>query len=277
MAYWSPYLLCVAAVVLAIVSTLTDFVSGLGLRRWFQSVTLFAWVLMGGVAAITIVYSSPWMLLGVVLIVFIAVAVLSTRQRIAGRVDDEAFGYLQSMIAIMSADLTIEQALRASVQSADFAQSYPRLTAQAREIIVEIDARQSSLSRAIARVSETAPGMSKQIWENVGTLARMIEDQHGLLPTEAQRDTLQSLWSILFDFYNIQRGIKREMTSLEFAKWIFALILPGINIYMFFVMDGYRRFLQSTVGLLVLSMDVLALVLIFAVFSALQKLPKVRI
>ncbi len=64
---------------------------------------------------------------------------------------------------------------------------------------------------------------------------------------------------------------------MEMAKWLFSLLIPGVNVFMVFAIDGFiEDYVMTLLGQAILSYELLALVAIFAVFSQLQTLPEVR-
>lgn len=275
--FWSPYLLAFAGAFLAVVSTLPNVVPLLGLRKSYQRITVLAWVLIGFVIALTVAYSSPWLTAGSALVVGAIAIMVAGKTRLSGKVEKEALSFLQALIGLMSSGDSLTQALRRAAQDRDFARLYPRLIAQTREIIAYTDTGKR-LSQAIRLVAESLLPTVRHIWEQVAVLAELIEEESGALPVEGQRSTLQSMLSILLDVQSINQDMKTEMANMELAKWIFVLIIPGLNIYMAFSIDGYvTNFLGSLIGQVVLAIEVLALVAIFFVFSKLQKMPEVRI
>lgn len=275
--YWAPYGLAVAAAMLALVSGLPLAFPELGLRRYYQRVTVAVWALLGVGVGLVVLVSSPWLALGLGLLLALAGVVVTTVQRLAARADDEALDFLQALAGLMASGANLLQALRRAANDQDFAQLYPRLTEQTRQIL-GYTAAGKPLSEAAALVAEgIAPG-PRRIWERIALLARMVEEQHGALPTEIERDTLQSLWSVLHEVRTINADLKREMGQMELAKWVFSIILPGLNLFMARSIPGYmERFLPSPLGLIVLGIEVAALVVIFVTFSRLARLPKVRV
>jgi hypothetical protein len=94
---------------------------------------------------------------------------------------------------------------------------------------------------------------------------------------QEQVDALEVSWEILFDVQAINQTLKQEMGSMEMAKWVFTLVLPGMNVFMFFMVDGYQVFFNNLIGKVVLGLEVMAIIGIFVIFSRLQKLPEVRL
>jgi len=276
--FFAPYLMAFSAAFLSVVSALPGFVPGITLRSWYRSVVRpFAWVLMAGAVLLVVVFSSPWLILGAILIGLIALQMFALNRQQVGKMDEEALGFLQMLTGLMAAGQTVEQALRAAVQSNEFTHAFPRMTDQAREIVSLMDAH-TPMSKAVETVGDAAAAPSRMVWSKIAAVARMIENEVGGIPAEAQRDTLQSVWQVLFEFHTIQQDLKREMTSVEMAKWVFVVIMPGMNIYQAMTVRGYlQNFLLSPIGQATLALEAAAIVSIFVIFSQLQKLPEVKL
>jgi Flp pilus assembly protein TadB len=274
--YWAPHLLAASAAFLAGTASLPSLSPAIGLRRWYHRLMILAWGVVGLVVLLTVALSSPWLGLGILMTGLVLAIVGAAKRRLEGRMEQEALDYLHGLVGIMSAGEGIVQTLRLAVRDPDFGRVYPRMSAQARQIIGYVDAGRA-LSNAIVAVVEGIPASARPVWDRIAALARVVEEEGGTLPVEAQRDTLQVLWSVLLEIHNINAELSREMASMEMAKWLFTLIIPGLNIFMAKFVTGYtEQFLGSLVGKVVLGLEALSLIAIFVVFSRLQKLPEVR-
>jgi len=112
----------------------------------------------------------------------------------------------------------------------------------------------------------------------MATIARIADQSEERASVEEQTDALEVSWEILFDVQAINQTLKQEMGSMEMAKLIFTLVLPGLNVFMFFMVDGYQAtFFNTLIGKIVLGLEVMAIMGIFLIFSRLQKLPEVRL
>ena len=275
--FWSPYLLAWAAVFLAVVSALPNISPLLGLRRWYQRLTVLAWGLLAVVVGLTVAYSSPWVLGGGVLIGGIVALVYASRTRQTRNLEKEALDFAQALVGMMAGGDSLVQALQRAAQDQDIARLYPRLTAQAQEMLGHATTG-TPLSSSIRLVAESLPVTVSNLWHALAMLAELIETEGGTLPVEAQRLTVQSMLSIQRDVQTINAELKTEMANMELAKWIFVLIIPGVNVYMAFQIAGYlENFIASLVGKVVLGIEFLALLAIFAIFSRLQKVPEVQL
>lgn len=275
--YWSPYLLAAGGAILAIVSLLPILVTGLGLKRWYQTITLLAWVLWAGVVLLAVIYSSPWLLLGAALVVSGAAAIAWAKRRLARQIEGEAISFLQSLITVMAVGKNLDQALREAAQSSDFSAAYPRLTEQTREVVSQATAGKP-LSEAAAAVAESASKAAGRVWDQINLLARLIEEAREDVTTDVQRDTLQSSWALLVELNADERLMRQEMSQINMAKWVITIIIPIVNVVMAFYVRGYMTyFLGSIIGWIVLGIEATAIACIFVVFSLAQNLPEVRI
>jgi hypothetical protein len=150
------------------------------------------------------------------------------------------------------------------------------MTETAREIVASMQAG-TPLSEALTTVAEEA-GESRPVWRQMATIARIAEQGDGRAGIEEQADALEVSWEILFDVQSVNQKLRQEMSSMQMAKFVFTLVLPGLNIFMFFMIDGYQAaFFNSIIGKLVLAIEAFAIVGIYTIFSRLQRLPEVRL
>jgi hypothetical protein len=275
--YWAPYLLGTASAVLLVIATLPPMVSDAALfKRWYQTLLLGgAGLLVFGIL-FSVVASSPLVLLGLALIVAVGVAWQSAQMRARGHLAEEALEFLHGLISVMSADQGLREALRTVAQDPDFYAAYPRMTETVREVVAGMQAG-TALSKALSTVAETA-GASRPVWQQMATVARITEQDEERASVQEQADALEVSWEILFDVQAINQTLKQEMGSMEMAKWVFTLVLPALNVFMYFNVDGYHEvFFDTLIGKAVLGIEALAIVGIFVIFSRLQKLPEVRL
>ncbi len=275
--YWSPYALALAAAFLALVSALPALWPGVGLRRWYQRLTVAAWLLAAGVVALTMTLSSPWLIAGIVLAGLAVAAVVGVQRQMANRLTLEALAFLQALGSLMAGGDPLAAALRRAAQDADLTRLYPRMIAQTREIVGYLDARRP-LSEAVERIAESALPAARRIWSQIAVLAHLAEDEGEGISVEAQRDTLQSLWSILNEVHNINEEMKREMSLMQAAKWLFTAIVPGMNLYLYLSLPFYAtKFLVNPLGQAALVLEVLTMIVTFVIFSRLAQIPEVRL
>lgn len=274
--YWPPYILALAGALLALVSAAPLVVPPLALRRRYQPIVMAAWLFLGLAVGLVVIISSPWLILGLVLVFLIAGVVSVVKQRMESRLEQESLAFLQGLVGLMAAGDGILEALRKAAQNVDFARVYPRMTRHVQEVIGYVNAGKP-LSTAANLVADGAAAPARRVWNRVSILARIVEDGQGFLTVEAQRDTMQSLWAILSEVHNINVEMRREMANMEMAKWVFTLIIPGMNVVTARYSGGYLgSFVRSAAGQAVLALEAIALVSIFVIFSRLQKLPEVR-
>ncbi len=193
--YYSPFLLSLAATIATWISTIPSIWS-VSFSRWYRWVTWFAWALLAGTVILVIGISSPFLALAIVLVGIFVVLTLGSKGAEA-KIGSEALNYLHSLVSIMASDQGLVEALRDSSQSPDFLQVYPRMTNYAREIIAQVDSGATGLSQAIADTIRGIPTAGAHVWTRIGTLARVIEEEHGMLSPNAQRETLDTFWMVL--------------------------------------------------------------------------------
>ncbi len=204
--HMSPYLLATAAALVSAVTAMPALRTGIGLRRWYQPLLLSALGILGIAIIGTVIISSPWLALGLAMLALLVGSVLHTLHRTAGHADEEALNFTQALVNVMAADLDLLQALREIVRSSDFNRTCPHATAQARMIVSEVDAGRR-LSASVPYVTGGAPAEYRQIWRQIESLARMIEEDR--LGLEAQRETLRSFWEILLEVHETNRAMRR--------------------------------------------------------------------
>jgi Flp pilus assembly protein TadB len=274
--YWAPYLLATASAVLLGFSVVPPLISDAALfKRWYQTLLIGGTVLLVGGVVLSVVASSPLILVGIVLIGAAVGAWQTARMRSRGKLAEEALEFLHGLIAVMSAQKGLREALRTIARDPDFYAAYPRMTETVREVVASMQAG-TPLSEALTTVAETS-GASRPVWQQMATIARIAESGEERASVQEQVDALEVSWEILFDVQAINQTLKQEMGSMEMAKWVFTLVLPGMNVFMFFMVDGYQVFFNNLIGKVVLGLEVMAIIGIFVIFSRLQKLPEVRL
>jgi len=275
--YWAPYLLATTSAVLLGFAVVPPLISDAALfKRWYQTLLIGGTVLLVIGVALSVVASSPLILVGLVLIGALVAAWQTARMRSRGKLAEEALEFLHGLIAVMSAQQGLREALRTIARDPDFYAAYPRMTETVREVVASMQAG-TPLSEALNTVAETA-GASRPVWQQMATIARIAESGEERASVQEQVDALEVSWEILFDVQAINQTLKQEMGSMEMAKWVFTLVLPGMNVFMFFMVDGYQAtFFNNLIGKVVLGIEVMAIIGIFVIFSRLQKLPEVRL
>ncbi len=274
--YWAPYYLGTASAILLVIATLPLFDDTMLFRGWYQKTLILGSLGLGLSLMLAVVVSSPYVLVGVILIVAVFVAWKGAQVRARGKLADEALEYLHGLISVMSADQGLREALRTIAQDPDFRTAYPRMTETTREVVASMQAGEA-LSEALSTVAEEA-GASRPVWRQMATIARITEQGEGRAGVQEQADALEVSWEILFDIQSVNQTLQQEMNSMEMAKWVFTLILPGLNLFMLRMVDGYEAaFFGSLLGKIVLVIEGFAIIGIFTIFSRLQKLPEVRL
>lgn len=273
-AHWSPWFLALTGALATVTALLPTLKTGVGLRRWYTPLVVGALLVLGGAVVAVVVVSSPWLLLGVLLVGMVIASVVLGVLRVHAKAGQEAVGFVQALVNVMSADLDLQQAVRMAAVRPGFARAFPRMAEQARLISAELDSGRR-LSVAIDTISRTLPGSQREVWEQIAILARMVEEEG--LPLGVQRETLRSYWEILMAVQEANADMRREMSQMNAAKVLFLIIIPGLNIYMWQTMSGYEAFVTSLLGQVILGIEAFSLLLIFVIMSYLQRFPEVEV
>lgn len=272
-----PYLLAGAGALLALVGVVPSMRPGLGYRRWFQYVVAGAWVVALVIVGLTVAYSSPWLLIGAGIVVAAGAAFVAVRERLSRGLEEEALELLQSLISIMSADLSLLQGLQEIAANSDFERAFPRMVDQTRAIMSEV-ALGRPLSGAVSRVAESIPVAARPFWSQVREIAILIEaDTDNGMTLRTQYNMLTSLWAVLFRVHQINEEMKQKMSQMNGAKYLFAAILPALNAFMYWRVPSTRETLTQPIGFAFLGIEVVALIAIFVLMSILQRTPEVRV
>jgi hypothetical protein len=270
--------LATASAGLLVLAALPVILSGaLVFRRWYRGMVGVA----GGLLIVgALLGTSPqgaWVVAALAVLLAGGLVWQAGRSRAQRTMEDEALEFLHSFVAVMGVEKGLEEALRHVARDPAFSAAHPRMTETVRHLVAEVEGGKR-LRRVLTAFRER-PDASGPVWRQMTTLAGVLEDGEGRrITVEEQRDALEVAWRVLYRVRNINRALRQDMASMEMAKWVFTIILPGMNLFMARMIHDYRAvFLDTLVGQIVLGFEVAALAAIFLIFSRLQRLPEVKL
>jgi len=273
--FWPLFLVAGAVLIQVPILALQFFNKNIMYKEHYRRIFSVSWVFIAVAVLLAIGVSSPWLIVAIVVAVLAMglVAFMQYRQR--ANLRNEGIQYFKAIVGLMNAGMTLGQAMSHSVTDATLMNQYPRLTDIVQRVIVE---RRSgkALSVAMAEVTSITYG-AKDVWSKVTMAAREFDKgQHGV-SSEVQLQSVDILVQIIERSQNLEQELKRELSQMTFAQWIFVLIIPGINVYQYQMVAGYPGFLSSALGKVVLGFEFLAITVVFIIFERLKKLPEFRV
>lgn len=274
---WAPYVMASASAGLLLLAALPIALSDrLAFRRWYRWALAAAAGMLVGSALVGLRPDGAWAVGAIAVVLAAALAWQVGTARTRRHIEDEALDFLHSFVAVMGVDKGLQEALRHAARDPAFSAAHPRMTETVRRVVAEMRGGKR-LKRALA-APRGGVDASSPVWRQMATLAGVLEDGGGRIAVEEQRDALEVAWRVLFRVRTINRSLRQDMASMEMAKWVFTIILPGLNVFMARMIHNYEViFLESLVGKVVLGFEAAALAAIFLVFSRLQNLPEVRL
>lgn len=274
---YAPYILASASAGVLLLAALPVVLSDtIAFRRWYR------WAL--GIAGSIVVVSallglgrgSAWVVAGMAAILVAAVVWHVAQSRVRRVREDEALEFLHSFVAVMGVEKGLREALPHVARDAAFGAAHPRMTEAVRRIVAEAQAG-APLQKALAGRSMSRDA-SGAVWRQMATLAAVLDEGQERIAVGQQRDALEVAWRVLYRVRGINRRLRQDMAPMEMAKWLFVVILPGMNLLMARMIHDYKAvFVDSLVGRIVLGFEIAALATIFLVFSRLQNLPEVKL